>query len=88
MNPRLPDVDRLAQTISVFANRAVAEYAPLVEALVRDQCRDARCIERTLDGLLDFCFHPQALLLFKKLGVPGTPYEIHTMGSGDTIRNS
>jgi hypothetical protein len=38
MNPRLPDVERLAQTMSALANRAVAEYAPLVEALVRGVC--------------------------------------------------
>ena len=57
----------MAQSLSALARRAVAEYAPLVEAILRDQSRDARHIERTLDGLLDFGFDAEALLLYKKL---------------------
>ena len=45
----------------------MAEYAPIVDAIVRNHVRDARHIERTLDGLLGFCFDPKALLLYKKL---------------------
>jgi hypothetical protein len=67
MNPLFRDVEALAQSLSALARRAVAEYTPLVEAIVRDQSRDARRIERTLDGLLDFGFDPEALLLYKKL---------------------
>jgi hypothetical protein len=67
VNPLLRDVEALAQSLSALALRAVAEYAPLVDAIVRDQSRDVRHIERTLDGLLDFCFDPEALLLYKKL---------------------
>ena len=67
MNPPLRDIEDLVKSISAITRRAVAEYAPLVDAIVRDQCRDVRHIERTLDGLLDFCFNPEALLLYKKL---------------------
>jgi hypothetical protein len=66
MNPRQQTTEALAQSLSALARRAVAEYAPLVDAIVRDQSRDVRHIERTLDGLLDFCFDAEALLLFKK----------------------
>ena len=57
----------LAESMSGLARRAVAEYAPVVDTIVRDQSRDIRHIEHTLDGLLDFCFDPEALLLYKKL---------------------
>ncbi len=67
MNPPSRDIDDLVQSISALARRAVADYAPLVEAIVRDQSRDARHIERTLDGLLDFGFDQEALRLYKKL---------------------
>ena len=45
----------------------MAEYAPIVDSIVRARSRDIRHIEHTLDGLLDFCFDPEALLLYKKL---------------------
>jgi hypothetical protein len=32
-----------------------------------EQSQDIRRIEHTLDGLLDFCFDPEVLLLYKKL---------------------
>ena len=67
MNSPFRDIDDLVQSISALARRAVADYAPLVEAIVRDQSRDACRIEHTLDGLLDFGFDPEALRLFKKL---------------------
>ena len=57
----------LAESMSGLARRAVAEYAPIVDAIVREGSNDVRRIEHTLDGLLDFCFYPEALLLFKKL---------------------
>jgi hypothetical protein len=67
VNSPFRDIDDLVRSLSDLARRAVAEYAPLVEAIVRDQTRDADHIERTLDGLLDFGFDPEALLLYKKL---------------------
>ena len=38
-----------------------------MDSLVRDESVDVRQIERTLDGLLDFCFDAKALRLFKQL---------------------
>jgi len=57
----------LAKSMSDVARRAVAEYAPVVDSIVRAQSRDIRQIEHTLDGLVDFCFDADALLLYKKL---------------------
>lgn len=60
-------ITSLIDAASALARRAVAEYAPVVESILNDRSRDVRRIERTLDGLLDFCFDPKALLLYKKL---------------------
>jgi hypothetical protein len=61
------DIAALAESISGLARRAVTEYTPLVDAIVSGRSTDVRQIEHTLDGLLDFCFDPEALLLYKKL---------------------
>ena len=57
----------LIKSVSGLARQAVAAYAPVVSSIVRDQSQDIRHIEHTLDGLLDFCVDPEALLLYKKL---------------------
>ena len=67
MTPRRHTIEELAASISSLARRAVAEYAPIVSAIVSQRSHDTRQIEHTLDGLLDFCFDPEALLLYKKL---------------------
>jgi len=56
MNPLKGTIGDLAESISAIARRAVAEYAPIVDAIVRERSNDIRHIEHTLDGLLDFCF--------------------------------
>jgi hypothetical protein len=58
---------RHAADIKALQHRAVGEYTPVVEAILRSRSRDARQIERTLSGLLDFCSHPLALLLYRRL---------------------
>jgi hypothetical protein len=57
----------LLDSQSALARRAVAEYAPIVDSILRDQSRDVRRIEHTLDGLLDFCFDGEALVEYRKL---------------------
>jgi len=57
----------LAESISGLTRRAVAEYAPVVDSIIRERSGDIAHIEQTLDALLDFCFDPEALLLYKKL---------------------
>lgn len=67
MNRLTRDIGALAESRSDLTRRAVAEYAPVVDTIVSTRSRDVRHIERILDGLLDFCFAPEALLLYKKL---------------------
>ena len=66
-NSFVKSIGELAQATQSLARRAEQEYAPIVEAILCDGCRDIRHIEQTLDGLLDFCFDPKVLLLYKKL---------------------
>lgn len=61
------EITDLAESVIRLASRAAAEYAPIVEEIVRDRSRDVALIERTLDGLLDFGFDAEALLLYKRL---------------------
>jgi len=58
MNPLIQAIGDPAKSMSDLARRAVAESAPVVDSIVRTRSRDIRPIEHTLDGLLDFCFHP------------------------------
>jgi hypothetical protein len=63
----MQSIGDLAASLSAFTRWAVAESTPLVEAIVRERCDDIHHIERTRDGLLDSCFDPEALVLYKKL---------------------
>jgi hypothetical protein len=67
MTPLEDTLGELVNALSTLARRAVTEYTPLVESIVHERSHDIRRIEHTLDGLLDFCFAPEALLLYKKL---------------------
>lgn len=58
---------KLARGTQHLARQAVQEYAPVLEDILRSGCRDTRRIEQTLDGLLDFCFEPKVIALYKKL---------------------
>lgn len=60
-------VGRLAKEMRRFAARAAAEYEPVVALILLSRSKDPRRIEAALDGLLDFCWDPEALLLFHKL---------------------
>ncbi|MFH0799219.1 MAG: hypothetical protein V2A66_03450 [Pseudomonadota bacterium] len=57
----------LARATQHLARRAVQEYVPVVEDILSTGCSDNKHIEHTLDGLLDFSFDPNVLLLYKKL---------------------
>jgi len=57
----------LAARITGLSREAVAQYAPIVEEILRSGSRDVRHIECTLDGLLDFCFFDRALQLYRRL---------------------
>jgi hypothetical protein len=42
-------------------------YRPEVEAVIRERSQEVMLIEQLLDGILDFCFDSDMLLLYKKL---------------------
>lgn len=57
----------LASQIQALQKQALIEYTPLVEILLRTHSRDVKQIERTLDGLLDFCEYRPILELYRRL---------------------
>lgn len=74
MQNDMNDYDTLFHSVSIIAEHmqglqavAVAQYTPVVETIIATRSRDVRQIEHTLDGLLDFCSHEQALLLYRRL---------------------
>ncbi|MBI4028001.1 MAG: hypothetical protein HY360_23655 [Verrucomicrobia bacterium] len=54
-------------SIQSLNRKALREYTPVVEGILRSRSRDVHHIEHTLDGLLDFCGYAPVLLLYKKL---------------------
>jgi len=70
MNPApdiLESITDLARSFQGLDEQAVREYTPVVEAILHSRSRDTRHIEHTLDGLLGFCGHDPALLLYRRL---------------------
>lgn len=67
MSDVTPDLRELVASLAGLARRTVEVYTPIVEDIVRAGSTDVRRIEHTLDGLLGFCFDPEALRLFKRL---------------------
>ncbi len=63
----LGSLREIAAEMTALQQKALEEYTPVVEAILRSRSRDARHIERTLSGLLDFCSHPSALQLYRRL---------------------
>lgn len=57
----------LARKVHALGQRAVREYRPAVDHILRSGSRDAGHIERTLDGMLDFCDREAMLALYKAL---------------------
>ena len=57
----------LAWSMRDLERQAAQAYLPIVDDIVGTGSRDARHIEQTLDGLLDFCGHEPVLQLYKRL---------------------
>ena len=58
------DLDRSVRDLQ---QRAAQQYQPVVDEILRTDNRDAAHIERTLDGLLDFCGHESVLAMYRQL---------------------
>ncbi|MCX6250556.1 MAG: hypothetical protein NTX61_07385 [Bacteroidetes bacterium] len=50
-----------------LARQTLSEYSVFAENIIVSKTTDQNRIEHTLDGMLDFCFDADMLLLFKKL---------------------
>lgn len=61
------EVFALAERIGDLHLRAHSEYEPLVAQILQTGSRDTFHIERTLDGLLDFCGNSEVLQLYRRL---------------------
>jgi hypothetical protein len=57
----------LARGVRDLQLQAEQQYRPVVDEVLRTGSRDAQHIERTLDGLLDFCGHEPVLAMYKAL---------------------
>ncbi len=60
-------IGELLKTRNQLARQAEQQYTFEVEAILKAQSRDPQRIEHLLDGILDFCFDPAMLRLYKKL---------------------
>jgi hypothetical protein len=57
----------LARGVRDLQERAAQQYRPAVEEILRTGSRDSAHIERTLDGLLDFCGHQPVIAMYRQL---------------------
>jgi len=53
--------------IDRILGEAQTPYTHEVNALIHENCSDPERIEHLLDGLLDFCFDPEMLGLYKRV---------------------
>ena len=60
-------IGELAKYSQKITCQAIKEYSAEVETILNLQIDDQQHIERCLDGMLDFCFDPKMLFLYKKL---------------------
>jgi hypothetical protein len=63
----LQNISPRVERMQGLARQAHAEYSREVDAVILSRSRDARRIEHLLDVILDFCFDPEMLQLYKKL---------------------
>jgi hypothetical protein len=57
----------LVNSMRGIEQRAAQQYRPVVNDILRTGSRDVQHIERTLDGLLDFCGHAPVVLMYRQL---------------------
>lgn len=57
----------LVQGMRGIEQRAAQYYQPVVDDILRTGSRDVQYIERTLDGLLDFCGDEPGVMMYRQL---------------------
>jgi hypothetical protein len=63
----IEDIFPLIESIDSLSKQAITYYTFLVEDVISKQSLDEHYIQQLLDGILSFCFNPEALSLYKKL---------------------
>ncbi len=58
---------KLAKSIQTVSKKAVIIYKRELEGIIDSNCRDKHRIEHALDGIIDFCFDPNIIELYRKL---------------------
>ncbi len=61
------ELDALLGQVRQLQLQAARQYQPVVDELLRTGSREGQQIERTLDGLLDFCGHAPVLAMYRRL---------------------
>ena len=74
----------LARGVRDLQERAAQQYQLLVEEILRTGSHDAAHIERTLDGLLDFCGHQPVIAMYRQLCLHY--WEIDPTATADYVR--
>ncbi len=67
MDNLIQNIGELARDAQRLPREAERQYSLEVEAILATQSHDSMRIERCLDGMLDFCFDDEVLVLYKKL---------------------
>ena len=67
LNKLVRSIGKIIKGRASLARQAEKQYATEVENILLTQSRDARRIQRLLDGILDFCFDPSLLGLYNSL---------------------
>jgi len=63
----IESLSEAASSLRSLAQQAVVIYENEVSNIIQSKCTDTKEIEQTLEKMLDFCFDPSVLLVFKKL---------------------
>jgi len=60
-------INKLLENHQHLAVQAHEQYSPLVNSIIAKGNKDVNHICYTLDGILDFCYDDQMLLLYRRL---------------------
>lgn len=60
-------ISAIAEQMRDLNRRAVIEYTPVVNHLIKSKCQDSNKVELTLDYIMDFAGNGDGLALFQRL---------------------
>lgn len=63
----IEEISKLLENHKSLALQAHEQYSPLVTSIIASRTKDVNYICHTLDGILDFCYNDQMLLLYRRL---------------------